>query len=1691
MEINGSSPGSGYDQINVTGTVTLSGTLNLAMSGSFVPTQGQVYTLIDNDGADPVSGTFSGLPENTVITINGYQLRLSYAGGTGNDVTLTSLNGKTPSTTSMTSSANPSVPGQQVTFTAVVTSGATGTVTFKDGLTTIGTGTLSSGNATYSTSSLSYGSHSITAEYPGDPNFGGSTSSAVLQVVNTPPSVNASPIGVTAGSPAVSMTIATVADADQPAGTLLVSTSSIPAGIVINSLSNSSGTVTATVGASCTAATGPNNVTISVQDSTGAMSSTTLTVNVAANPAPTLGNYADTSLSAGGSTSVTPSQPPADNGTVTVTAAASPGFTGSVSADSATGVVSISNANSGSYMITVTATDNCGATDVKTFGLFVASADVEIGKTVDHSSPAVGQEVVFTITATNHGPSDATGLHVTDALPAGLLYLTSTPSSGTTFDSNSGLWNIGALANGASATLDIHATVMQTGSITNTAAITAQNESDPTGANNTHSATINGQPAADIVIQKSVDHAQPLIGSSVTFTVTAANNGPNDATGVQVTDALPSGLSFVSATPQSGTTYDSTSGLWDIGPLAKNTSRTLTVNASVSQTGSITNTATKTHGNEFDPNTSNDSATASINAGASSDIAVSKIAAHDNAFVGTDVNFTVTATNGGPSDATGVQITDLLPAGLGFVSATPSSGTTYDHTSGLWNIGALANGASKVLLMTATVTQSGAIVNSAARSNSDQPDVNAANDSASATVNASFSADVSVAKSVSNATPTVGQNVSFTITVTNHGPSPATSVAVTDQLPAALSYVTSVASAGSYDSTSGIWSIGSLANSASATLQITTAVLNEGSITNTATKSGEIEDDPNGNNDSSSVTLNAAPRAATHFGVTIPASVTADSSFSMTVTALDENNNAVPSYAGTVHFTSSSAGTLPSDYTFVAGDNGAHTFSVTLTSTGSQSVTATDTVTASISGSANTTVIPPPATHFSVSAPASTTSGVAFNVIVTALDASNATVPSYTGTAHFTSGSGGTLPSDYTFIAGDNGAHTFSVTLTSTGSQSITATDTINGSITGSASTNVAPPPATHFSVSVPANTTKGVAFNVLVTALDASNAAVPGYTGTIHFTSSSAGTLPSDYTFTAGDSGAHTFSVTLTTTGAQSVIASDGSITGSANTTVNPPPATHFSVSVPANTTSGTAFNLIVTALDVSNVTVPSYRGAIHFTSTAAGALPSDYAFVAGDNGAHTFSVTLTSTGSQSVTATDTITATITGSASTTVAPPPATHYNLTAPQNYIPGNPFNVTVTALDAANVTAASYAGTVHFTTSAGSSTLPSDYTFVAGDGGTHTFSVTLNDSGAQTVTATDTQAASINGSTSATGSCPPVAAPAASNSGPACVGGTVNLFVSGSGATYSWTGPGGFVSTLQNPTGITQPGTYTVNVTTSGACGGSVAVSTNVVFNPLPAAAIATSGTVCMLSSGNTAEVPSAGAGALYAWSIANGTITGGIGTPGIVFSAGTNGAVHLSVTVTTASGCSASATADVAITLGPTITIPATISSCGPATMTVPYTLTGHGPWTVRWSDGVTQQVSASAASRTVNATSSFTLRVSSVSDLSCTTGTTGAATFIEVNSPPVIQTQPSGQIVAPGTNATFTVAASGQNLHYQWFVHHASGATVLVGTDSSSYTTNPEGNATWFVRINNACSSVDSDSVTATVTTPRHHAAH
>src|SRR6202011_4767944 len=142
---------------------------------------------------------------------------------------------------------------------------------------------------------------------------------------------------------------------------------------------------------------------------------------------------------------------------------------------------------------------------------------------------------------------------------------------------------------------------------------------------------------------------------------------------------------------------------------------------------------------------------------------------------------------------------DALPAGLTFVSATPSQGS-YNSSTGQWTVGSVDTAFARILTLRAQVTSPNPVINTATISHADQYDPNLNNNTASAP-SSPQQADLAVVKTVNNATPNVGDTVPFTVTLSNTGPSNATNVTLQDLLPGGLSLVTANPSQGSYDGT--------------------------------------------------------------------------------------------------------------------------------------------------------------------------------------------------------------------------------------------------------------------------------------------------------------------------------------------------------------------------------------------------------------------------------------------------------------------------------------------------------------------------------------------------------------------------------------------------------------------------------------------------------------------------------------------------------------------------------------------------------------------------------------------------------------------------------------------------------------------------------------------------------------------------
>jgi len=301
------------------------------------------------------------------------------------------------------------------------------------------------------------------------------------------------------------------------------------------------------------------------------------------------------------------------------------------------------------------------------------------------------------------------------------------------------------------------------------------------------------------------------------------------------------------------------------------------------------------------------------------------------------------------------------------------------------------------------------------------------------------------------------------------------------------------------------------------------------------------------------------------------------------------------------------------------------------------------------------------------------------------------------------------------------------------------------------------PGPARHLIVEAPHSVKVGQPFAIAVEALDANNRLASGYTGTVAFTlgtTDAGAVLPANYTFTASNHGFQWFNVTLTTAQSETITATDtvtSTIAGSATTTVKvAPAATHFLVEAPKYVVATGEFTVTVVALSANNRVATGYAGTVSLTSSDGNAsLPGSYTFSPGiDNGTHTFTVSLSAAESATLTATDTTTSTITGKASITAeAVTAVTQFKVLSFGFALPGLPTYVLVEAMDANHHVLAGYTGTVTFTSSDGSATLPANYTFTASDDGRHIFAVTFNTAGTQTLTTTDTVTASITGSSS--------------------------------------------------------------------------------------------------------------------------------------------------------------------------------------------------------------------------------------------------------------------------------------------------------------------------------------------------------
>lgn len=459
----------------------------------------------------------------------------------------------------------------------------------------------------------------------------------------------------------------------------------------------------------------------------------------------------------------------------------------------------------------------------KTSSVDIAVPEIIPDKTANVTDANFGDNVTYTVTVTNDGIGDAKDVVVRDVLGEGLKFVSATGNY--TFDeaTRTITWIVD-LAKGESKVFSVIATVSGYGNVTNSLVV----------GNKTAGVNVT---VPEINPDKTVDNEIPNFGDNVTYTVKVTNDGIGDANNVVITDVLDKGLKFLNAT--GNFTYDEKTGTitW-IVDLDKGETKTFNVNVTVLGYGVLPNTVAV--GNK----------TAVRNITVPEIITVKEVNSSD-IHIGDEITYTITVSNSGKINATNVVIRDILPEGLKFINA--SNGGVYDPVTGIitWILNITAN-STVDLTADVCVNKSGNITNT----------VNVGNKTSNCTIESGDIVDLEIHIVADKSEIYVGDNVVYTVTVINNGPSDAINTIANILIPNALSILSYNATKGTFDITSGNWSIGNLTNGEKVVLTFVAKALNEGNSTvyvNVTSETFEVILENNYDNVTVKVLKKAAP----------------------------------------------------------------------------------------------------------------------------------------------------------------------------------------------------------------------------------------------------------------------------------------------------------------------------------------------------------------------------------------------------------------------------------------------------------------------------------------------------------------------------------------------------------------------------------------------------------------------------------------------------------------------------------------------------------------------------------------------------------------------------------------------------------------------------------------------------------------
>ena len=432
----------------------------------------------------------------------------------------------------------------------------------------------------------------------------------------------------------------------------------------------------------------------------------------------------------------------------------------------------------------------------------------------------VGGNIVYTITYENKGSADATGVVISDTVPAGTTFVSAT--GGGTESGGVVTWNLGTVAkNSGPLTVSFTVSVPKADKLVNGTVIT----------NNTYSIKCNelAELAGTAIVRTTVNAPTLAVfkkapvsvnaNANFTYTITYSNTGGMDATGVVISDTVPAGTTFVSAT--GGGTESGGVVTWNIGNLAKGTSTTVTFTVKAPATDG-TAVKNSTYGVVCNELTAKATGPEVITLTTGKPIlTIGKTADKAEVKPGADLTYTITYANTGNVTATSVTISDTIPFNTAFKAATGGGVYDADKKVVTWSIGNVAAGASATVTFTVTVK---ATLNNGDKINNTTYSVGATN--ADTTYGDAVTTPVvkpvlSVKKTAGAAAVDIGGNITYTITYGNAGGADATSVVIKDTLPAGTTFVS--ATGGGTESGGDVtWNIGNLAkNTSNQTVSLT------------------------------------------------------------------------------------------------------------------------------------------------------------------------------------------------------------------------------------------------------------------------------------------------------------------------------------------------------------------------------------------------------------------------------------------------------------------------------------------------------------------------------------------------------------------------------------------------------------------------------------------------------------------------------------------------------------------------------------------------------------------------------------------------------------------------------------------------------------------------------------------------------